>query len=87
MVLQKCLCLFLLPIICKSNLTLRQPIIHDDCYWSSFAITGHINLGSESATPSDSADQRVETGADHLRHTKFVAIRGDREPRKVVRET
>jgi bifunctional non-homologous end joining protein LigD len=27
------------------------------------------------------------TGADHLRHTKFVALREDKNPRKVVRET
>jgi DNA ligase D-like protein (predicted ligase) len=27
------------------------------------------------------------TGADHLRHTKFVAIRDDKDPSKVVRET
>jgi bifunctional non-homologous end joining protein LigD len=27
------------------------------------------------------------TGADHLRHTMFVALREDKEPRKVVRET
>jgi ATP-dependent DNA ligase len=27
------------------------------------------------------------TDADHLRHTKFIALRGDRDPRKVVRET
>jgi DNA ligase D-like protein (predicted ligase) len=26
------------------------------------------------------------TGADHLRHTKFVALRDDKDPRKVVRE-
>jgi DNA ligase D-like protein (predicted ligase) len=27
------------------------------------------------------------TGADHLRHTKFVALRDDKDPHKVVRET
>ena len=27
------------------------------------------------------------TGADHLRHTKFVALREDKDPKKVVRET
>ena len=27
------------------------------------------------------------TDANHLRHTKFVALRDDKEPRKVVRET
>jgi ATP-dependent DNA ligase len=27
------------------------------------------------------------TGADHLRHTKFVALRDDEDPSKVVRET
>jgi ATP-dependent DNA ligase len=27
------------------------------------------------------------TGADKLRHTKFVALRDDKDPRKVVRET
>jgi ATP-dependent DNA ligase len=27
------------------------------------------------------------TGADHLRHTKYVALREDKDPRKVVRET
>jgi ATP-dependent DNA ligase len=27
------------------------------------------------------------TGANHLRHTKFVALRNDKEPREVVRET
>ena len=27
------------------------------------------------------------TGADHLRHTKFVGLRDDRDPRTVVRET
>ena len=27
------------------------------------------------------------TGADHLRHTKFIALRDDRDPSKVVRET
>ena len=26
------------------------------------------------------------TGADHLRHTKFVGLRDDKDPRKVVRE-
>ena len=26
------------------------------------------------------------TGADHLRHTKFVALREDKDPRKVIRE-
>jgi bifunctional non-homologous end joining protein LigD len=26
------------------------------------------------------------TGAEHLRHTKFVALREDKDPRKVVRE-
>ena len=27
------------------------------------------------------------TGADHLRHTKFVGLRVDKEPRHVIRET
>jgi ATP-dependent DNA ligase len=27
------------------------------------------------------------TGANHLRHTKFVGLREDKDPRKVVRET
>ena len=27
------------------------------------------------------------TGANHLRHTKFVGLRDDKDPRKVVRET
>jgi ATP-dependent DNA ligase len=27
------------------------------------------------------------TGADHLRHTKFVAMRDDKDPRRVIRET
>ena len=27
------------------------------------------------------------TGANHLRHTKFIALREDKEPKKVVRET
>jgi DNA ligase D-like protein (predicted ligase) len=27
------------------------------------------------------------TGADHLRHTKFVAMRDDKDPRKILRET
>jgi DNA ligase D-like protein (predicted ligase) len=27
------------------------------------------------------------TGADHLRHTKFIGLRDDKNPRKVVRET
>jgi bifunctional non-homologous end joining protein LigD len=27
------------------------------------------------------------TGADHLRHTRFVALRDDKDPKKVVRET
>jgi ATP-dependent DNA ligase len=27
------------------------------------------------------------TGANHLRHTKFVALRDDKDPQKVVRET
>jgi bifunctional non-homologous end joining protein LigD len=27
------------------------------------------------------------TGADHLRHTKFVVLRDDKDPLKVVRET
>ena len=26
------------------------------------------------------------TGANHLRHTKFIALRDDKEPRKVVKE-
>ncbi len=26
-------------------------------------------------------------GANHLRHTKFVGLREDKEPREVVRET
>ena len=27
------------------------------------------------------------TGGDHLRHTKFISLRDDKDPRKVVRET
>jgi bifunctional non-homologous end joining protein LigD len=27
------------------------------------------------------------TGADHLRHTKFVGLRDDKDPHKVVKET
>jgi ATP-dependent DNA ligase len=27
------------------------------------------------------------TGADFLRHTKFVSLRDDKDPRKVVKET
>jgi ATP-dependent DNA ligase len=27
------------------------------------------------------------TGADKLRHTKFVALRGDKDPSKVLKET
>jgi ATP-dependent DNA ligase len=27
------------------------------------------------------------TGADKLRHTKYIALRDDKDPRKVVRET
>ena len=27
------------------------------------------------------------TGADHLRHTKFIGLRDDKDPRKVVKET
>jgi hypothetical protein len=27
------------------------------------------------------------TGVDHLRHTRFVALRDDKDPLKVVRET
>jgi ATP-dependent DNA ligase len=27
------------------------------------------------------------TGADHLRHTKFVGLRDDKDPPKVARET
>ncbi|MGC1294469.1 MAG: hypothetical protein WA869_05455 [Alloacidobacterium sp.] len=27
------------------------------------------------------------TGADHLRHAKFVALRNDKDLRKVVKET
>jgi ATP-dependent DNA ligase len=27
------------------------------------------------------------TGADHLRHTKFVGLREDKEPSKVIKET
>jgi ATP-dependent DNA ligase len=27
------------------------------------------------------------TGADHLRHTSFVALRDDKDPSKVIRET
>jgi ATP-dependent DNA ligase len=27
------------------------------------------------------------TGANHLRHTKFVALRDDKDPRKIVKET
>jgi ATP-dependent DNA ligase len=26
------------------------------------------------------------TGANHLRHTKFIALRDDKDPRKVVKE-
>jgi ATP-dependent DNA ligase len=26
------------------------------------------------------------TGADHLRHTKFIGLRDDKDPLKVVRE-
>jgi bifunctional non-homologous end joining protein LigD len=37
------------------------------------------------------ADLRIDflewTDANHLRHPKFVALRDDKEPRKVVRET
>ena len=32
-------------------------------------------------------DFREWTGASHLRHTKFVALRDDKNPKKVVRET
>jgi bifunctional non-homologous end joining protein LigD len=31
-------------------------------------------------------DFREWTSADHLRHTKFVALRDDKDPRKVVKE-
>jgi len=31
-------------------------------------------------------DFREWTGADKLRHTKFVGLREDKDPRKVVRE-
>jgi len=27
------------------------------------------------------------TGADHLRHTKFVGLRDDKKPSKVIKET
>jgi ATP-dependent DNA ligase len=27
------------------------------------------------------------TDADHVRHTKFIALRDEKDPRKVVRET
>jgi len=27
------------------------------------------------------------TGADHLRHTKFIRLRDDKDPREVIRET
>lgn len=27
------------------------------------------------------------SGADHLRHTKFVGLRDDKEPSKVIKET
>ena len=27
------------------------------------------------------------TGADHLRHTKFIRLRDDKNPRQIVRET
>jgi hypothetical protein len=27
------------------------------------------------------------TGADHLRHTKYIALRDDKDPSRVVRET
>jgi hypothetical protein len=27
------------------------------------------------------------TGVDHLRHTKFVALRDDKDPKRIVRET
>ena len=27
------------------------------------------------------------TGGDHLRHAKFISLRDDKDPRKVVRET
>lgn len=27
------------------------------------------------------------TGADHLRHTKFIRLRDDKDPRQIVRET
>ena len=33
------------------------------------------------------ANKRECTGADHLRHTKFVGLRDNKDPRKVVRET
>jgi hypothetical protein len=34
-------------------------------------------------------DERVQFDAalDHLRHAKFVALRNDKDPRKVVKET
>jgi len=32
-------------------------------------------------------DFREWTDAEHLRNTKFVALRDDKDPRKVVRET
>jgi ATP-dependent DNA ligase len=27
------------------------------------------------------------TGADHLRHTKFVGLKDDKDPAKIVKET
>jgi ATP-dependent DNA ligase len=27
------------------------------------------------------------TGGDHLRHTKFVGVRDDKDPSKVIKET
>jgi DNA ligase D-like protein (predicted ligase) len=46
----------------------------EDCVW----------LKPEAVARIDFLDW---TGADHLRHTKFVALRDDKDPRKVVRET
>jgi bifunctional non-homologous end joining protein LigD len=44
-----------------------------ECVWLKPEVVAHIEF--------------LEwTGADHLRHTKFIALRDDKDPREVVRE-
>jgi ATP-dependent DNA ligase len=60
---------------------------------SSMSGLDRSEAGSEASRTNSSTDGELRidfaewTGGDKLRHTKFVAMRDDKDPRKVVRET